>query len=807
MFDRFHTLFSQATGSDPYPFQVRLAEEGLPELLEVPTGLGKTYGAVLAWLYRRRYHPDVAVRSATARRLVYVLPMRVLVEQTFSSIESTLARLGRADEVHVHVLMGGESMLLQRPRSEWRDEIDRDSIVIGTLDMIISRCLNRGYGESRYLWPIDFGLLNTDCHFVYDEIQLMGPALVTSRQLHGLRDKLGTAAPCSSTWMSATIDHSSLITFDSPTIASHHVLDEADLADQRLCRRLEAGKEIVRLDLDPQRYEADLAASLVAAHQPGTLTLAIVNTVDRATTTQRELSKISDGVEVVLVHSRFRPSDRQAALDAALSSVDPSGAGRIVVSTQVVEAGVDISAQTLFSETAPWSSVVQRAGRCNRDGQSVGARLLWAQPPRPEPYAVESVASSAALLDQLSGSIVNSTDLGALRGTDPQSVDAMLRKRDLLELFDTLPDISGNDVDVSRFIRDANDLDVSVAWRPGFAADAPSASEPMPGRAERCPVPVGRFRDWLKKQSSGVWRWDHLERAWQVCRPTDLKPGQVVLVDSSLGGYTSATGWTITSKTAVPPVLGSEPAADDQSTADDPASVTGSWVLLFDHLRDTEAAAQSILVNALPTGIGPEHREAIITAARLHDIGKAHPVFNASIRATFRGGDSAPPDGVYLAKSGGSGPLRHGVKNFRHELASALALLGEGRSSIEHLAEPDLAVYLVAAHHGRVRMGIRSLPGDVSARGVPVALGIESGELLPEVAVPGGEVPASHLDLGFMALGGSEVGISWSSRALALRDRVDIGPFRLGYMEAVVRLADWRSSAAARVDASEGVNH
>lgn len=806
MYGRFHTLFSQATGNDPYPFQVRLADEGIPELLEVPTGLGKTHGAVLAWLYRRRYHPDLTVRAGTPRRLVYVLPMRVLVEQTCSSIEASLARLGLSDDVHVHVLMGGEPMMPQRPRSEWRDEIDRDSIVVGTLDMIISRCLNRGYGESRYLWPIDFGLLNTDCHFIYDEIQLMGPALVTSRQLQGLRDKLGTAAPCSSTWMSATIDHSSLITFDSPTITSHHVLEAADLADPQLSRRLEAGKEIVRLDLDPHRYEADLAASLMAAHRPGTLSLAIVNTVDRAAATLRELSKIADGIDVVLVHSRFRPSDRQAVLDAALSPVDPSGPGRIVVSTQVVEAGVDISAQTLFSEAAPWSSIVQRAGRCNRDGRSAGAQLLWAQPPRLEPYAAESIASSVALLEQLSGTIVNSTDLGDQRRTDPPTVDAMLRKRDLLELFDTLPDISGNDVDVSRFIRDANDLDVSVAWRSGVVTDAPAASEPMPGRAERCPVPVGRFRDWLKKQSSGAWRWDHLERAWQACRPADLKPGQVVVVDSSLGGYTEAAGWMAASKAPVPPVVGSEPAADDQSTADDPASVTGSWVLLVDHLRDTEAAAQSMLTNAPPTGLLVEHRDAIVSAARLHDIGKAHPVFDASLRATYRDGDALPPEDVHLAKSGGSGPLRHGVKNFRHELASALALLGEGRSAIDHLDEPDLAVYLVAAHHGRIRMGIRSLPGDVSSTGVPVALGIESGDVLPKVTVPGGEVPASHLDLGFMALGGSESGISWSSRALALRDRVDIGPFRLGYMEAVVRLADWRSSAAAQADALAGVN-
>lgn len=65
----------------PYEYQRHIAEEGLPELLRAPTGAGKTLAVVLGWLYRRRYHPDPAVRAATPRWLVVVLPMRVLVEQ------------------------------------------------------------------------------------------------------------------------------------------------------------------------------------------------------------------------------------------------------------------------------------------------------------------------------------------------------------------------------------------------------------------------------------------------------------------------------------------------------------------------------------------------------------------------------------------------------------------------------------------------------------------------------------------------------------------------------------------------------
>ena len=83
--DGFSRFFLAATrdeggqgGHDPYPFQKRLATaEELPELIDIPTGLGKTDAVVLAWLWRRRF-AGPQVRAATPRRLVYCLPMRTL---------------------------------------------------------------------------------------------------------------------------------------------------------------------------------------------------------------------------------------------------------------------------------------------------------------------------------------------------------------------------------------------------------------------------------------------------------------------------------------------------------------------------------------------------------------------------------------------------------------------------------------------------------------------------------------------------------------------------------------------------------
>ena len=52
----FDQLVVRATGMQPYPYQRRLAVDGLPEVLAVPTGAGKTMAAVLPWLFRRRFH-------------------------------------------------------------------------------------------------------------------------------------------------------------------------------------------------------------------------------------------------------------------------------------------------------------------------------------------------------------------------------------------------------------------------------------------------------------------------------------------------------------------------------------------------------------------------------------------------------------------------------------------------------------------------------------------------------------------------------------------------------------------------------
>lgn len=104
----YEEFFANATGVAPFPYQVRFAtEQALPDLVTAPTGAGKTATAVLGWLWRRRHHPARAVRAATPRRLVFCLPMRTLVEQTYRVTSEWLERLGLVGEVRVHAMLGG----------------------------------------------------------------------------------------------------------------------------------------------------------------------------------------------------------------------------------------------------------------------------------------------------------------------------------------------------------------------------------------------------------------------------------------------------------------------------------------------------------------------------------------------------------------------------------------------------------------------------------------------------------------------------------------------------------------------------
>lgn len=788
-FDDFFARANAATASgkpfSPYRYQQRLADEGLPELLAVPTGAGKTAAAVLPHLYRRLEHPDPQVRADTPRRLVVVLPQRTLVEQTFGVVAGWLSNLGLS-QIGLHLLMGGAST----SDKEWKMNPHEDAVFVGTQDMILSRLLMRGYGESEGGWPISFGLLHADTQFVFDEIQLMGPALPTTLQLDGLRRSLGTVGNTRSMWMSATVHPERLVTVDRPIAPTPMVLDGSDRVGP-LAARLDGTRRIHELVVDDG---ADRAAAVAAAaasnHHPGTRTIVVLNTVKRATEVFQAIGKLAPAAKVVLVHSRFRPDDRASHLAAALD--DPGLEGTIVVTTQVLEAGVDMTSRLLLTETAPWSSLTQRAGRCNRMGEHANdeAEFWWIAAPEAKggslPYDEEDLAASTATLRLLEGEHLTSTDLQQAGVAEVEPVHPVLRRGDLVDLFDTNPDLSGNIADVGRWVRDGDERTVTVAWRPVTLVEkipTPEPADRAPGREELCPAPIGDVAKMLAGESARVVVFDQAAGSWRKARVDDVRPGAFLVADAASGGYDPELGWAPSSRASVAPVPTTGPAT--AGFADDRGSAVGEWVTLEQHLDDALREANALIDQIGPlTGITAEQFTAVAEAAQWHDLGKAHPVFIERLRRT----GSPPEADVVYAKSDQAGPRP--TRSFRHELASALMLLAH-QDLLANSPDPFLVIYLVAAHHGKVRMTVRSSRSD---RGGTV-LGVEEDSATVETPIPpnGTSLPATPMHLDVIGIGMTGSGPSWQDRASRLLE--EIGPFRLAFLEALVRMADWRASS------------
>jgi CRISPR-associated endonuclease/helicase Cas3 len=774
--------FVEAAAGDrvrPYPYQMALAESGLPDVLRAPTASGKTLAAVLPWLYRRTAHPDPTVRADTPHWLVVVLPQRTLVEQTVDAARKWVEALGAP--VGVHVLMGGED---SRDR-EWKTHPDTERIFVGTQDMVLSRLLMRGFAEWRAAWPMSFGLLHSGVQFVFDEVQLMGPGLPTSLQLQGLREVFGTALPSRSMWMSATIDPAELSTVDLRRPLT--VVDVTDGVGE-LAQRMAATRTLGRLDVDtdPKKYPAALAARVVAEHRVGTRTLVVLNTVDRAMDVHAQLVKLGPHAEVVLLHSRFRPADR--ASNTALALAEPGTNGTIVVATQVLEAGVDVTSDLLITEVAPWPSIVQRAGRCNRDGLAADARLLWTAPVGAKahlPYEARDLDCTAVELSALEGQALTGRELAEREVAVTPQIHPVLRRRDLVDLFDTAPDLAGDDIDVSPFIRDADDRTVSVAWRK-FDPDDVRAVH----RSELCQAPIAEVKDMLRSEPARARIWDQVAGAWRTARREDVHPGAVIVLDAPRGGYLPERGFDARSGQAVEP--GAVPVEPPDAFDRDPLSTgCGKWVSLADHLVETETAARA-LTDRFGAGVDltPLQRDAIVRAALLHDLGKAHPTFQASL-VNANPDEPPPATDIPWAKSPGHRPLRHDPRHFRHELVSALWLREASAGLLDGEPEPDLVIYLVAAHHGKVRVTIRGMPNEPTG----ITLGVQDGSHTIGFDLNDRPIPPVALSLRPTTHGVA----SLTSRALALRDRNDLGPFRLAFCEALVRAADWQASANSDV--------
>lgn len=876
-----------------FPWQQTLLEcmlEGTaPELIDIPTGMGKT-SVIAIWAVAR------SCGARLPRRLVYCLPMRVLVEQTRTRAIEWLANVdllaGKAefddgrlksyqvnwdgpDKIAVITLMGGEVL------DEWVEHPERAAVIVGTQDMLLSRALNRGYAMAPQRWPVDFGFLNVDTLWVMDEVQLMGPGRTTSVQLQTFWDERPTSYGLRrSVWMSATLgsqegsqnqaswmktpERENRTLSCAPLRPSKKDFDHPEFrtrwtAPKRLelrfasttaasatpgRRRRARGEALPALETRNRAswtFESDeLVERVLREAEGGRLVLVFVNQVGRAQQLYARIKRqVSSQPEVLLLHARMRPQDRKRIVARLDSKIPPTG--RVVVTTQVLEAGVDIDAHALFTELCPWPSLVQRLGRLNRSGTRPAqadvqrgkrpAPAIILDVPRPErgqgkpakedeerskreaalPYEWKELDATKSRLEEVVAKHAGSLSPETLAGF-PVTLDVkgpILRRFDLDDLFDTDPDLSGGYIDVSVFIRALDrEVDAYVLWRRiegGGGADQQVPIHPD----ELCPVPFYEAREafqdrrvWILTLATGRKKGP----AWRMARGQDIHAGDTVMIDVPAGGYREDIGWTGmrddkpthvvdrwehdngTAVRAWVRLDGKKPSlhqkidrhvVSPRARGEDPRSFTKHWLELDRHLDLAEEGAKAL---AQTLGLPQMLKKSLVLAARWHDVGKAlEREADGRVVRPFQ--EMLRSAGVPEYGHPKDGVLYAKSNRQGGKPAGFRHELASLLACLEAGAADPLAAYLVVSHHGKVRL----LPEPWDENDLRDLCGVRPGDQIPSGALPSGAMVI--LDPRRLLPSPSEPG--WQGRVGKLLQQH--GPFLLAYLEGLLRVGDWRA--------------
>ena len=361
-----------------------------------------------------------------------------------------------------------------------------------------------------------------------------------------------------------------------------------------------------------------------------------------------------------------------------------------------------------------------------------------------------------------------------LTATTPRRPARRLSRVDLADVrtwFDTRADESTVDDYV---LDDGGEAHVAFAhWTPVDASGRPPSpltGARVPDATARCRAPLAEVRALAAR--TPVWRFDPAAEGFTAIGDgAPPRPGEVLLAAAGAGGYDPATGVDAAATAPVPdcPSLDPVPAVD-------PVDGTG-WLALDRHSTDVRDQVGGLLV-AIDPDLPPGVRDAVATAGYAHDAGKWHPVWQDALCALARDDErERVVAGRPWAKSGIEGRLQFADgARFRHELASLMLLDGPLRGVLAGAEDPDLVRYLVLAHHGKLRLRVD-----------PADRGVVPGRVTATPAMFGQPAAALSEDVTAFLDG------SWTRTVEDLLARH--GPFRLAYLETLVRMADWRASA------------
>ncbi|MGH9316939.1 MAG: CRISPR-associated helicase Cas3', partial [Thermoanaerobaculia bacterium] len=329
-------------------FQVesqRILKSGRDLLLVAPTGLGKTL-AVTADLQERFC------------KIIYAVPLRALGSGIHGAI-SELGREGLRPVIHhgdqqESVLFGEEVVITTY-----------DQVVCGVPGLPLSLPLKAGHAVAGAL--LMARLILDEAHLAWaisrESLSILLGIIQFRRKL-GLQTAVLTATlPVDVAKAMSKALEMELLVLGEGSVAEDAALKLRDQNRNVTLKKLElrtAGQK------DEKKIDRTPLEDLLANGDDRRIYFA--NTVERIQETYDRLSVRFDPEQIIVLHNRMPRSMRTAAEGRVRQIFGKQGAqgNWLLLTNQVAEAGLDISAPLVVSDPAPVDTLVQRAGRCAR---------------------------------------------------------------------------------------------------------------------------------------------------------------------------------------------------------------------------------------------------------------------------------------------------------------------------------------------------------------------------------------------------------------------------------------------------------
>ena len=410
-----------------YQYQRRVYDalmHGRSVILQAPTGGGKTRAALYPFLenlerYGLHQKPSVSAEAQLPLSCRYAVPMRVLASQFEQEYRDYITTLDERRDLRLRERYT-DSLGVPVPAIQTGETPDdprfEAPLTFCTIDQLLSNFIGSPYALGSAQANLNVGGV-VGSYLVLDEFHLYPleagagarkTTLAMLRMLNGLcRFVLMTA-----TFSSRLLDELGAL-LDAEVV---RVTDADELAEIMGDRQ-----RTVRVSADALSAAGILSSHAAACARGAGASLVVCNTVAQAQTIYAQLRDALDvsavrgelaSTRLQLLHSRFTTADRQTKREL-LEQWLGKGAwvdGRyaepstIVVATQVVEVGLNISVGALHTELAPANSVIQRAGRCARFVGQRGDVIVYhpLAPHAGEPDSGRSLADFGKLADDTS---------------------------------------------------------------------------------------------------------------------------------------------------------------------------------------------------------------------------------------------------------------------------------------------------------------------------------------------------------------------------------------------------------------------